>query len=113
MQTGNPIFDDLARVASGAFSALSGVREEVETRVKERLERLAGEMDLATREELEAVKAIALKARAAQEELEARLARIEMLLNELKESADEEGGGETRTRSRRKRGSEPEDTPPA
>jgi BMFP domain-containing protein YqiC len=84
MQTGNPILDDLARVASGALSALGGVREEVETRFKERFERFAGSMDLATREELDAIKGMATKARAAQEELEARLARVEAAIAELR-----------------------------
>ena len=39
MQTSNRLFDDLARVASGAFNTLSGLREEIETRVRERVER--------------------------------------------------------------------------
>ena len=77
MQTDNRIFDDIARVASGALSALGGVKDEIETRVRERIERLAAEMDLATREELDIAKAVAVKARAAQEELEAKVAALE------------------------------------
>ena len=77
MQTDNRIFDDIARVASGALSALGGVKDEIETRVRERIERLAAEMDLATREELDAAKAVAVKARAAQEDLKAKVAALE------------------------------------
>ena len=50
MQTSNRLFDDLARVASGAFNTLSGLREEIETRVRERVERMAADLDLVTRE---------------------------------------------------------------
>ena len=39
MQTENRLFDDLARVASGALSTLGGLRDEIEARVKERVER--------------------------------------------------------------------------
>ncbi|MEZ5866811.1 MAG: accessory factor UbiK family protein, partial [Geminicoccaceae bacterium] len=87
MQTENRLFDDLARVASGAINTLGGVREEIELRVKERLERLAGEMDLVTREEFDAVQAMAAKARAEQEALKARLDRLEAKLAAL-ETAD-------------------------
>ncbi len=77
MQTENRLFDDLARVASGAINTLGGLREEIELRVKERLERLANEMDLVSREEFDAVKAMAAKARAEQEKLTARVAELE------------------------------------
>jgi BMFP domain-containing protein YqiC len=77
MQTSNRLFDDLARVASGAFSTLSGLREEIETRVRERVERMAADLDLVTREEFDAVRAMAAKARAAQEELAAKVAALE------------------------------------
>jgi BMFP domain-containing protein YqiC len=77
MQTDNRIFDDIARVASGALNALGGVKDEIETRVRERIERLAAEMDLVTRDELDAAKAVAVKAREAQEDLEIKLAALE------------------------------------
>ncbi len=80
MQTSNRLFDDLARVASGAFNTLSGLREEIETRVRERVERMAADLDLVTREEFDAVRAMAAKARAGQEELEAKVARLEAAL---------------------------------
>jgi BMFP domain-containing protein YqiC len=84
MQTSNRLFDDLARVASGAFNTLSGLREEIETRVRERVERMAADLDLVSREEFDAVRAMAAKARAGQELLEARLAGLEAELAALK-----------------------------
>ncbi|MBV8337451.1 MAG: accessory factor UbiK family protein, partial [Alphaproteobacteria bacterium] len=69
MQTQNRFFDDLARVATGALSALSGVRSEVEARLREQLENLLAGMDLVSRDEFEAVKAMAAKARSEQEDL--------------------------------------------
>lgn len=84
MQTENRLFNDLARVASGALNTFSGLREEIETRVRERVERLAADMDLVTREEFDAVRTMAAKARAAQEELEEKLSRLEAELAELR-----------------------------
>ena len=77
MQSQNRIFDDLARVAAGAMSTLSGVRSEVESRLREQLERVLAGMDLVSREEFEAVKAMAAKARAEQEDLQKRVAELE------------------------------------
>ena len=82
MQTQNPILDDLAKVAAGAVSGLSGLKHEVESRLKEQFERILGRMDLVSREEFEAVKAMAAKARGEQEALAARLAELEARLAE-------------------------------
>ena len=84
MQTSNRLFDDLARVASGAFNTLSGLREEIETRVRERVERMASELDLVTREEFDAVRTMAANARAGQEELQAKVAELEAELVSLR-----------------------------
>jgi BMFP domain-containing protein YqiC len=77
MQSQNRFFDDLARLAAGAVGALSGVKSEVETRMREQFERLLAGMNLVDRDEFEAVKAMAAKARAEQEDLAARLAALE------------------------------------
>lgn len=82
MQVENRFLDDLARVANGAIGALSGVREEIEALVKQRMERFLADMDLVTREEFEAVKDVAAKARTEQEALEARVATLEAALAE-------------------------------
>jgi len=86
MQVDNRFLDDLARVANGAVGALSGVREEVEALVRQRAERLLGDMDLVTRDEFEAVKAVAAKARLEQEALEARVTALEAAITGLQQS---------------------------
>ena len=80
MQTQNRLLDDLARVATGALGAFTGMRGEVETRLREQFERVLGRMNLVTREEFDAVKAMAAKARSVQEALEKRLAALEARL---------------------------------
>ena len=80
MQTENRLLDDLARVATGALGALTGVRDEIEARLKEQVERVLGRMNLVRREEFDAVQAMASKARAAQEALEERVAALEARL---------------------------------
>ncbi|MCR9220593.1 MAG: accessory factor UbiK family protein [Alphaproteobacteria bacterium] len=82
MQTKSKLFDDMARVASGAAGALSGVRHEVEGIVKQRLERVLADMDLVTRDEFEAVREVAAKARLEQEALEKRVATLEAELSQ-------------------------------
>ena len=80
MQTQNRFFDDLARVAAGAIGVFSGVRSELEARLREQLENLLAGMDLVSRDEFEAVKAMAAKARSEQEQLTRRLAELEARL---------------------------------
>ena len=77
MQTQNRLLDDLARVASGALGVAAGMRAEVEARLREQFERVLSQLDLVTREEFDAVKAMAVKAREEQEALAARLAKLE------------------------------------
>jgi BMFP domain-containing protein YqiC len=104
MQTDNRILDDLARVASGALSALTGMREEVEARLRDQFERILDRMNLVRREEFEAVEAMAAKARAEQERLAERVAALEARL-----------GAEPRQKPTRRRPEpdlEPEEDPP-
>jgi len=77
MQTQNRLLDDLARVASSALGVAAGMRTEVEARLREQFERVLGQLDLVPREEFDAVKAMAIKAREEQENLAERLARLE------------------------------------
>jgi BMFP domain-containing protein YqiC len=80
MQTDNRLFDDLARVANGAINTLSGVREEIESRLRERVQRWLSEMDMVPREEFEAIKEIAQRARTEQEDLTLKVAALEQQL---------------------------------
>ena len=77
MQTRNRLLDDIARVANGAAGVATGMREEIEALVQQRVERVLAKLNLVTREEFEAVKAMAAKARSEQEALEKRLRDLE------------------------------------
>ena len=77
MQTENPFLDGLAKFFTDAAGAAQGARAEFEAFVKLRLEKLIADMDFVPREEFEAVKAMAAKARSENERLEARLAVLE------------------------------------
>jgi BMFP domain-containing protein YqiC len=71
------MFDDAARVANGALGTLAGLRREAEAQARQQFERLLAGLDLVTRDEFEAVKAMAAKARAEQEALAKRLDALE------------------------------------
>ena len=87
MQSENRLLDDLARVASGAAGALSGVRAEIEQIVRQKLERILADADMVPRDEFEAIKAVAVKARTEQEALAARVAALEAEIAALKTAA--------------------------
>ena len=74
------LFDDVARVASGAAGAFGGIRSRMEGELRDHVERLLARMKLVTREEFEVVEALAQTARAEQEILAARLAALEARL---------------------------------
>ena len=96
MQSQNRFFDDMARVAAGAVGAVAGVRGEIETRLRDQLERVLAGMDLVGREEFEAVKAMAAKAREEQEVLLQRIATLEARLAQGgRGPQDETGTGPT------------------
>jgi BMFP domain-containing protein YqiC len=70
-------FDDIAGVAGGAFSALTGLREEIEATVKARIDELVRRLELVRRDELDAALDMASAARTGQEAAEIRLAALE------------------------------------
>ncbi len=80
MQTQNRLLDDLARVATGALGVAAGMRDEIEARLRDQFEKILTGMDLVGREEFDAVKAMAAKARAEQETLARRVAALEAQL---------------------------------
>ena len=71
------LFDDLAGMAGGAMSALSGLRDELEAIVRARVDETLRRLDVVRRDEMEAVMELASRARAGQEAAEARLAALE------------------------------------
>jgi BMFP domain-containing protein YqiC len=84
----NRFLDDLARLFQNAAGMADGARREVEDFLKARMERVLAGMDLVTREEFEAVREMAVRAREENERLAARLAALEAKLGE-KSSAPE------------------------
>ena len=76
-QTDNPFLDGMARIFTDAAGAANTLRQEVETFVRQRMEKMVADMDFVPREEFEAVKEMAAKARAENERLEARIAALE------------------------------------
>ena len=83
MQFDHRLIDDLARVAGGALGTLSGVREDIEARLRQQFERVLAGMALVSREEFEVARAMAQAAREEQARLTARLEALEARLASL------------------------------
>jgi BMFP domain-containing protein YqiC len=79
-QTSGRFFDELGKLLTDAVGAADGVRQEVEGVVRNQAERVLNELDVVQREEFEAVKAMARKAREENEVLKARIAALESKL---------------------------------
>jgi BMFP domain-containing protein YqiC len=79
-QTRGRFFDDISRLMTDAAGLAEGARREVETLARSQLERLMAGMDLVSREEFEAVKEMAARARDQNEKLEARVSALEIAL---------------------------------
>jgi BMFP domain-containing protein YqiC len=76
-QSSNRLLDELAKMMTDAAGAAQGVRREVETIVRSQLDRVLAEMDVVRREEFEAVREMAEKARVENEALAKRIAALE------------------------------------
>jgi len=76
-QTNNRFLDEFAKLMTDAAGAAQGVRREVETLVRAQGERVLRDMDVVRRDEHEAVKAMAAKAREENERLSELIARLE------------------------------------
>jgi BMFP domain-containing protein YqiC len=83
-QSSNRVFDEFARLMTDAAGAAQGVRREMETLMRAQGERILREMDVVPREEFEAVKAMARKAREENERLAERLDALDAELKALK-----------------------------
>ena len=77
MQTRNKILDDVSQLMTNAMGVAQGAREEAETAVKSIIDRWLADHDFVTREEFDAVKAMAQKAREENENLKARVDALE------------------------------------
>jgi BMFP domain-containing protein YqiC len=77
MQSQNRLFDDFVKVMNGAAGTLAGMTREAQEGMKERVREWIGGLDLISREEFEAVKAMAVAAREQNEALAARLDALE------------------------------------
>jgi BMFP domain-containing protein YqiC len=77
MQTRNKLMDDISQLMTNAMGVAQGAREEAETAMKSMLDRWLADRELVTREEFDAVRAMAQKAREENAALEARIAALE------------------------------------
>lgn len=77
MQTQNRIFDDLAKIINGAAGTIAGVGREAEASARERAKEWIGGLDFVSRDEFEAIKAMAAAARDEVDALKARLDALE------------------------------------
>ena len=77
MQTRNKVFDDISQLMTNAMGVAQGAREEAETAMKSMIDRWLADRDFVNREEFDAVRAMAQKAREENEALKARLDALE------------------------------------
>ncbi len=77
MQSENRFFDDLSKMLNGVAGTVAGMGREFESTARERAKEWIGGLDLVSREEFEAAKAMAAEARERVELLEARIAALE------------------------------------
>ena len=77
MQTRNKIMEDISQLMTNAMGVAQGAKEEAETAMKSMMDRWLADRDFVTREEFDAVRAMAQKAREENEALKARIAALE------------------------------------
>ena len=77
MQTRNKFFDDMSQLMTNAMGVAQGAKTEAETAMKGFIDRWMADRDFVTREEFDAVRAMAQKAREENDALSARLAALE------------------------------------
>jgi BMFP domain-containing protein YqiC len=98
----NRVLDELAKLVTDAAGAAQGVRREVETAFRGQAERLLNTMDVVQREDFEAVREMAIRARAENTALLARIEALEALVGKEKAMGDTSekpaasGGGRTK-----------------
>jgi BMFP domain-containing protein YqiC len=86
-QTNNRFLDEIAKLMTDAAGAAQGMRRDFETLMRSQGERILRDMDVVQREEFEAVKEMAVRAREENERLAARVAALETEVAALKRPA--------------------------
>ena len=79
--TSSRLFDEFAKFMGNAAGAAQGIRREIDMLVKAQVERVLGDLSVVQREEFEAVREMAARAREENEELKVRIARLEAALD--------------------------------
>lgn len=102
MQTTGKLFDDMAKVASGAMGTLGGMREEAEAAFRQRLERLLADMDVVPREEFDAMADVARRAREEQEKLAQTVTALEARIAALEAKSEAPAGAAAKAGGARK-----------
>jgi len=92
MQSQNKLFDDFVKLMNGAAGTFAGMARETESAARERAKEWIGGLDFVSRDEFDAVKAMAAAARDEAEALKARVAALEASL------ANAEAAGKTKTK---------------
>ena len=77
MQAGNKLFDDMSKLMTNAMGVAQGAKTEAETAMKGFIDRWMADRDFVSREDFDAVRAMAVKAREENVALEARVAALE------------------------------------
>ncbi|HEY0026667.1 MAG TPA: accessory factor UbiK family protein [Allosphingosinicella sp.] len=92
MQSQNRLFDDFVKMMNGAAGTFAGMTREAEGAMRDRARELVGGLDMVSREEFEAVKAIAVAAREESTLLKARLDALEATASKPRRKAAGDGG---------------------
>ncbi|HEX8583178.1 MAG TPA: accessory factor UbiK family protein [Allosphingosinicella sp.] len=92
MQSQNRLFDDFVKMMNGAAGTFAGMTREAEGAMRERAREWVGGLDMVSREEFEAVKAIAVAAREESTLLKARLDALEAAASKPRRKSVGEGG---------------------
>ena len=91
MQSQNRLFDDFVKVLNGAAGTFAGMGREAEAGFRERMREWVGGLDMVSRDEFEAVRAIAVAAREENDALKARIAALEAVVVATSEPAANTG----------------------
>jgi len=103
-QTSGRFFDELGKLITDAAGAAQGVRKEIENVVRAQSENILRELDVVQREEFEAVKAMAQKAREENDALKRRIAVLEAVVDDFEAGLEAPDVNRPVRRRRPKRG---------